>query len=328
MNGKQVVAAMAYLLFFAGAMAAQDFDPNETNTFSIIGRDPATGELGMGVQSKAFAAGNRTITAKGGVAVVAHQSASNPLYGTLAIELIERGMTPQQALDMILRSDEGRDSRQVAVLDFQGRTAAWTSKTESPNWKGHKCGSNYCAQGNTLAGPAVVDDMARAFERTTGPLAERLLAGLDAAQAAGGDVRGVQAAAIVIVKPLAGPAGLTDRVIDIRVDDHKTPLPELRRILNMFRSGQMITEANGKLQAGDLNGALQTATAARDKSPENDNAHVALANVFLKMNRKADALNTLRKAVEINPALKRQLPRNTNFDSINKDPEFLRIVGS
>src|SRR5687768_6843798 len=111
MNRRQVFTAITLVLLSAAAVSAQDFDPNETNTFSIIGRDPATGELGMAVQSKAFAAGNRTITAKGGVAVVAHQSASNPLYGALAVELIERGLTPQQALDMILRSDEGRDSR-------------------------------------------------------------------------------------------------------------------------------------------------------------------------------------------------------------------------
>lgn len=314
------------VLGFAGSFFAQDYDPYELTTFSIIARDPATGELGMGVQSKAFAAGNRAMHAKGGVAIIAHQASANPMYGAIGLQLLQTGMTPQQALDMMLRSDEGRDNRQVSILDIQGRTAAWTGPATS-DWKGHKCGSNYCAQGNILTGPEVVEAIARSFESSSGPLAERLLAALDAAQAAGGDARGMQSGAILVAKPLAGAAGFSDRVIDIRVDDHRTPLAELRRILDLFRSGQMISEANTKLRDGNTAGALETALAARDKSPQNDNAWVALANIYLKTGRKADALDALRRAVELNPANKRQLPRNTNFESLHKDPAFLRIVG-
>ena len=316
-----------FLLILALPATAQEYDPNYLGTYSIIARDPATGELGVGVQSKAFAAGNRAYSAKGGLAVIAHQASSNPMYGELGIRLLQQGMTPQQALDTMLRSDEGKDNRQVAILDFQGRAAAFTG-TGTNDWKGHKCGLNYCAQGNTLTGPEVVDALAKSFESSKGPLAERLLDALDAAQAAGGDARGMQSGAIVIVRALGGAAGYSDRVIDIRVDDHRQPLVELRRILNMLRSGPMITQANNRARGGDLQGALQAANDARAKSPDNDAVYIALANIYLRMNDRAQAFENLRKAVELNPGNKRQLPRNQNFQTVIDDPEFKRITGS
>jgi uncharacterized Ntn-hydrolase superfamily protein len=311
----------------AGGLLAQDFEPDATGTYSIIARDPATGELGMGVQSKAFAAGNRAMTIKGGVAVIAHQAAANPMYGGIGLELLGRGMTPQQALDFMLRSDEGRDTRQVAILDAQGRSAAWTGQGAN-DWKGHSCGTNYCAQGNILTGADVVGAMARSFEASTGPLAERLLSALDAAQAAGGDARGMQSGALVIVSPLAGSGGFSDRVVDIRVDDHRSPLAELRRLLNLVRSGQLITDANRKAGDGQLDAAAEFAQKATQLAPEYDNAWVALASVHLRAGRKPAALDALRRAIELNPANKRQLPRNRNFEALSADPEFRRMTGT
>lgn len=321
------LAALAMLsaLSFSAA-SAQEFDPDAMGTFSIIARDPATGELGMAVQSKAFAAGNRAMTIKGGLAVIAHQASANPMYGALGIELLGRGMTPQQALDFMVRADEGRDNRQVAILDVQGRTAAWTG-TGANDWKGHSCGTNYCAQGNILVGAEVVGAMARSFESSSGPLAERMLAALDAAQAAGGDARGMQSGALVIARPLGGSGGFSDRVIDIRVDDHKTPLVELRRLLNMVRSGQLLSEANRQATQGDLAMAVATAQKACDLSPENDNAWVALASFHLRGGRKPAALDALKRAVDLNPANRRQLPKNRNFESLFSDPAFQQIVG-
>jgi uncharacterized Ntn-hydrolase superfamily protein len=316
-----VLATLALVV----SVSAQDFDPNYTGTYSIIGLDPAAGELGMAVQSKAFAVGNRTVTGKGGLVVVAHQASSNPMYGAMAIQLLQAGMTPKDALDQIVRSDASSERRQVAMIDMQGRTAAWTGGGAS-DWKGHKCGTNYCAQGNTLAGPAVVDDMAKTFETTKGALADRLLAALDAAQKAGGDSRGMQGASITIFKPLAGAAGFSDRMIDLRVDDHRTPLVELRRLLDIYWSGQMITEGNSKLTSGDIAGGMKTLLAARDKSPGNDNAWMALANGYLRAGQKPEALAALKKAIELNPGARRNAQRNTNFTSLREDPEFLRIV--
>jgi uncharacterized Ntn-hydrolase superfamily protein len=315
------------ILLLAPAIPAQQYEPGDEGTFSIIGRDPTTGQLGMAVHSKTIAVGSRTRGGKGGLAVFAHQSASNPMYSTIGIELLEAGFTPQQALDMMLRSDEGRDSRQVAILDAQGRTAAWTSPTIT-DWKGHKCGVNYCAQGNTLTGPEVVDAMAKSFESSspaTAPLAERLLDALDAGQAQGGDRRGVQSASLMILKPRA-IQGFGDRELDLRVDEHRTPFAELRRILNAVRSGEMLSEANQRLTAKDLKGALEKATAAQQKSPTSDSAWVALANVHLQMGQKGEALAALGRAVELNPANKRQLQSNKAFETLYKDPEFVQIV--
>lgn len=303
------------------------YDPDYLATYSIIARDPATGELGMGVQSKAFAAGNRAMHAKGGVAVIAHQASANPMYGAIGIDLIERGYSPQEALDMMVASDEGRDRRQVAILDMHGRTAAW-SGTGASDWKGHRCGQNYCAQGNILVGPEVVDAMAASIESSSGPLAERLMDALDAAQAAGGDARGKQSGAILVVAPRAGSGGFSDRVVDIRVDDHPRPLQELRRVLNLFRSGQMVRNANASLAEDDLEDALATATAARDRSPENDNAWVALAAVQARMEQPGDALESLRRAVELNPGRMRTLPRDRNFESLHDNPDFRQLVGA
>ena len=328
-EGRAVAALLALSLlqsWIPAVGAAQEYDPDYLATYSIIARDPATGELGMGVQSKAFAAGNRAMHAKGGVAVIAHQASANPMYGAIGIDLIERGYSPQEALDMMVASDEGRDRRQVAILDMQGRTAAW-SGTGASDWKGHRCGRDYCAQGNILAGPEVVDAMAASIESSTGPLAERLMDALDAAELAGGDARGKQSGAILVVAPRAGSGGFSDRVVDIRVDDHPRPLEELRRVLNLFRSGQMVRNANASLAEGDLEGALATATAARDRSPENDNAWVALAAAQARMERPGDALESLRRAVELNPGRMRTLPRDQNFASLHENPEFLRLVG-
>ncbi|MGH9387781.1 MAG: DUF1028 domain-containing protein [Vicinamibacterales bacterium] len=307
------------------SVAAQDYPPDHQGTFSIIGRDPATGELGMAVQSKTIAVGARTRSGKGGLAVMAHQSASNPFYGELGIQLLQAGLTPQAALDTMLRADEGRDSRQVAILDIQGRTAAWTSATIT-DWKGHHCGVNYCAQGNTLTGPEVVDAMAKSFESATGPLAERLLEALWAGQQAGGDKRGTESAALWILKPLS-QAGYGDRQLDLRVDESKAPIPELRRILTAVRSQESIGDANRLMTKGDLQGALKIVQDARDKSPEMDIVWVALANIHLRMNAKGEALKEVAKAIDLNPANKRQLPLNPNFKALLDDAEFKRLTG-
>src|ERR1700722_17130250 len=304
------------ILLFAGAAVAQQYEFGEEGTFSIIGRDSSTGELGMAVQSKTIAVGSRTRGGKGGVAIIAHQAGSDPMYSAIGIELLEAGMTPQQALDMMLRSDEGRNSRQVSILDIQGRTASWTGPSNS-DWKGSKCGVNYCAQGNTLAGPGVVDAMAKSFESSSGRLAERLLDALEAGEAEGGDKRGMESTGLLVLKPLA-VQGFGDRELDLRVDDSRNPFVELRRILNAVRSGEMISEANARINAKDLKGALEKAMAAQDKCPTNDNALVSIARIRLEMGQKAEALAAISQAVALNPNNKKQLRLNRNFEGLYK----------
>jgi uncharacterized Ntn-hydrolase superfamily protein len=159
-------------------------------------------------------------------------------------------------------------------------------------------------------------------------LAERILDALDAGQAAGGDARGTQAAALVVAKPLGGSAGFGDRVVDLRVDDHRAPLVELRRLLNLFRSRQLVAEANARLEEKNTAAAAAAAAAARDASPDNDEAWVAFAATELIAGRPARALDALRRAVALNPANKRQLPKNRTFEPLFNDPEFMKLIGS
>lgn len=310
----------------APAATAQEYDPNMLGTYSIIAIDPATGEIGMGVQSKAFGAGNRAVSIKGGLAVVAHQASANPMYASIGFELLQTGMTPQDALDFMLRADEGRNSRQVVILDAKGRSAGWSGPSTN-DWKGHRCGTNYCAQGNILSGPEVVDAMAKSFEASTGPLPERLMAALDAAEAAGGDARGMQSGGLLVTRPLGGSAGFSDRVLDIRVDDHRTPLVELRRLLNLWRSGQVLSEANQQLQAGNVQGALATAGRAVEMAPESDNAWIALAHMRLRAGQTPGVYEALGRAIAINPRARQTLRRNQNFQALHDTPEFRKITG-
>jgi uncharacterized Ntn-hydrolase superfamily protein len=203
-----------------------------TGTYSIVARDPNTGELGVAVQSRAFAVGSRVPHAKAGVGAIATQASTNVSYGVEGLALLEKGVAPEDVVRRLTEADDRRDRRQLAVLDVKGRVKAYTGSGTN-TWAGHIEGENYSAQGNILAGQAVVKDMARAFEQTKGELALRLMAALDAAQAAGGDKRGVQSAAMLVVKPIDGPDRTSDRWIDIRVDDSTNPLGELRRLLDM-----------------------------------------------------------------------------------------------
>jgi len=313
------------------AAQANEVWEEELATFSIIARDPATGELGEVMTSKALAGGNRAVTAKGGVAIIAHQQSANPMYGRLGIELIQMGMSPQDALDFLLRADTNPQSRQVAMLDAQGRTAVWTNGGESAGdpgaWRGHHCGVDYCAQGNSLTGPEVVEAMARTFEAARGTLAERMLEAVEAGQVAGGDARGKQTALVLVVRPLSGSTATNDRVLDFRVDDHPEPLVELRRLMDLSRSGALIQQGNARVAADDVSGALALYLEARDLAPTSDNAWIALANGYLRADRKAEALAALARAIELNPNNGPRLRTNPNFQAIHQDPEFLRLTG-
>jgi uncharacterized Ntn-hydrolase superfamily protein len=340
-------------LSVAGAAGAQDYeydptstvyDPDYLSTFSIIVRDPGTGELGIGVASRVLAVGRNGSTFKGGVGVIVHQMSSDPYYGRIGMEMLDAGLAPQEVMARLVRSDLRSETRQVAILDIDGRTAAFTGggpvglavyshPRDDPEeaWKGHRCGVDYCAQANSMVGPAVVDNMARSFESSGGkPLAERILDAMDAGLAGGGDRRGQQSAALFIVKKLAGAAGYSDVAEDLRVNDHAHPLTELRRLLAVRQSGDIISTANRAFENGDREQAVRKLLDLRDRIPETDAVWIALGSLYLKMNRKADALAAIRRAVELNPANKRKgsggLPRNPSFESLRSDPEWVRIM--
>jgi uncharacterized Ntn-hydrolase superfamily protein len=208
-------------------------------TFSIAGFDPDNGDLGIAVASKFPCVGAVVPWAKAGIGAVATQSWANTSFGPDGLALMEGGASASGALDVLLLADEGRDDRQVGVVDAAGGTATFSGAT-CMDWAGGMTGDGFAAQGNILAGSEVVAELARAFAETEGDLCDRLLAALEAGDAAGGDRRGRQSAALLVVREGGGYEGRNDRYIDLRVDDHADPIVELRRIFEVWDDTMLI----------------------------------------------------------------------------------------
>ena len=227
--------------------------PWPTGTFSILAFDPATGEIGGAVQSRVFSVGNGVLSAEAGVGAAATQAIVDVAYGPRAIALLRQGIAPEQVVKSIWGSDPDprpqdwtKEGRQFAVIDAKGNVYAYTGPKATP-WAGNKScsaqGSHCTAQGNILAGPAVVDSMVAFFERTKGHLAYRLVAALEGGQLAGGDKRGQQSAALVIVKKDGGVWLHNDTVLRLQVDDNPEPIKELRRLVERAATGRQIPRA-------------------------------------------------------------------------------------
>ncbi len=204
-------------------------------TFSIVAVDRETGEIGVAVQSRVVGVGAIVPWARAGVGAVATQALANVRYGPVGLAILELGSTPEQAVEMLTRADPGRGERQVGIVDATGAAATYTGE-DCLDWAGGRVGDGYAVQGNILAGEPVITAMAAAFEESGGVLAERLLAALEAGQAAGGDKRGRQSAALLVVREGWGYAGLNDRFRDLRVDEHPDPIAELRRVYEKHRA--------------------------------------------------------------------------------------------
>ena len=203
-------------------------------TFSIVARDPQAGESGIAVQSKFLAVGAVVPWAKAGVGAIATQSWANTSYGPRGLELLASGLSAQETLAQLIGEDDGRTSRQVGIVGVEGQPATFTGDQCFP-WAGGQVGEHYTCQGNILVGKDTVLAMARTFEQTTGRLCDRLVAALAAGQAAGGDSRGQQSAALLVVRQGGGYGGFNDRFIDLRIDDHPQPINELKRILQLHK---------------------------------------------------------------------------------------------
>ena len=223
---------LAYLLAEVDFLAQPADDRATCNTFSIVAFDPETNEWGIAVASKYLAVGSAVSWAKAGVGAVATQASVNVLLGNAALELMGKGKNAKETLDELIKADSGREIRQIGVVDKNGMTANYTGAKCNP-WAGAKAGKNYTCQGNLLTGPEVLDSMAKGFEETKGSLGARLLFSLAAGEKAGGDKRGKQSAALLVVKPNGGPNSLGDRWLDFRVDDHPNPIDELIRVANL-----------------------------------------------------------------------------------------------
>src|SRR5215469_11109694 len=202
-------------------------------TFSIVGRDPETGDLGIAVQSKFLAVGAVVPWAKAGVGAIATQSYANTAYGPDGLALLAAGKSATEAMQMLTEPDEQREQRQAGIVDAQGRSETYTGPG-CYHWAGGICGPNFAAQGNILVGEATVAALAETFQQAKGLLWHRLVEALAAGQRAGGDSRGQESAALLVVREGGGYGGFNDRMIDLRVDDHPAPIEELTRLLSLY----------------------------------------------------------------------------------------------
>ena len=288
-------------------------------TFSIVARDPATGELGVAVQSHWFSVGSIVPWAESGVGAVATQSFVEPSYGPKGLALMKQGVAPAEALRRLLAADDHPEVRQVAFVDASGKAAAHTGAGCIPG-AGHHVGGGYTTEANLMLTNEVPDAMAKAFEAATGPLAERMLAALDAAQAVGGDIRGKQSAAVLVVRAKPSDKPWTDRLVDLRVEDHPEPLRELRRLLNLHRAYERMNRGDDATAAGKMDEALREYAGAQSMVPDDDEFVFWTAVALVTNGRTDDALPMFAKAFRMNPAWMLLVPRLPGVGQLPKTP--------
>src|SRR5262245_45130412 len=314
-------AVLLATLAAPGAHAA----PPGPSTFSIVAVDPAAGEAGVAVASRFFAVGSVVPFARGGAGAVATQASANTSYGERALDLLARGLGAEEVVKVLTRSDEGRDTRQLGVVAADGDSASYTGGGCNA-WAGGRHGPDYAVQGNILAGEEVVAAMERAFLASKGqPLARRLYTALAAGDAAGGDSRGHQSAALVVARPGGGYNGYTDRAIDVRVDDHADPIGELGRLVGIalvnddWNRGWALFTAKKSAEALPWQ---ERAAAGAEKQPAIlPEVLYDLAVIRLASGDRDGAGKALARAVSLNPKLKAQAAKDHDLDALRPLPQ-------
>jgi len=319
---KRIKITSLIVLMCSGFSFAQQ---RPVHTFSIVARDSTTGELGVAVQSHWFSVGPLVPWAEAGVGAVATQSFVDPAYGPLGLELMRAGKTAKQALDGILASDGAPDVRQVAMVDAHGNVAAHTGAKSIPD-AGHIEGEQFTVEANLMLNDNVWPAMARAYRESRGDLAERMLAALDAAQSVGGDIRGKQSAAILIVtgKPTGKP--WADRTMDLRVEDSPDPLKELRRLVNIHRAYQHEDAGDLAVEKHDVEGALREYGAAERMIPENLEMKYWHAVALVNVGRIDESLPIFKSVFEADGHWVEHTPRLPKVDLLKVDDQGLQKI--
>jgi len=310
---KKTFLLLCFFITFR-VLFAQTFKTDEpfAHTFSIVARDTATGEIGVAVQSHWFSVGTSVTWAEAGVGAVATQSFTNKSFGIRGLNLLKTGLTAQQALDSLLKDDEGRDVRQVAIIDNNGNVATHTGKG-CIDYAGHIKGNNFSVQSNMMLTNKVPSSMADAFEKSKGkPLADRLITALEAGQKAGGDIRGRQSAAIIIVPGKSQGKPWDERTVDLRVDDNPDPIKELRRLYNVQVAYQHMNNGDLAVEKNNMTLAMNEYNAAMKMFPQNLEMQYWTA-ITLANNKQVDkALPILKKVFDKDAnwkELTRRLPK-------------------
>jgi uncharacterized Ntn-hydrolase superfamily protein len=292
-----------------------------------VARDPATGELGVAVQSHWFSVGPIVPWAEAGVGAVATQSCVDPSYGKNGLELMRAGKSAPDVLKVLLEKDEGREVRQVAMIDAQGRVDAWTGKNDIQA-AGHIVGKNFSVQANLMLNDKVWPAMARAFESAKGDLADRMLAALDAAQAVGGDIRGRQSAALIVVTGKPTGQVWKDRTFDLRVDDSPQPLVELRRLVRLQRAYNHMNAGDLAVEKKDNEGALREYGAAEKLVPNNAEMIYWHAVALVNMGRVEESLPLFRKVFAMDRNWITLTPRLPKSGLLPDDPKLIQRIVS
>jgi uncharacterized Ntn-hydrolase superfamily protein len=300
-------------------------DRSLVSTFSIVASDPETGELGVAVASRFFAVGSVVPWARADVGAVATQSFANTSFGWRGIELLEKGLTPQEAVDVLSRHDDNPTRRQLGIVAPDGSSFTYTGENCIP-WAGGRSGPHYAIQGNILASEEVVSSMEKTFLQTGGTLADRLYAALLAGDAAGGDARGKQSAALLVVKKEAGYGGYNDRAIDIRVDDHAQPFEELGRLLEFAQMNYSWNVGWTLFTQKRYGEALPPMERTAALAPENGEVLYDLAVIRLAAGKEQDALQALEKAVTLNSKLKKQAMEDDDLAALRGNAAFESLL--
>jgi len=295
------------------------------HTYSIVARDPGTGDLGVAVQSHWFSVGSAVPWAEPGVGAVATQSFTEPSYGPLGLALMKAGKSAPEALRALLAADGDREVRQVAMVDAQGRAAAHTG-AKCIQAAGQEVGEGFTVEANLMDQATVWPAMARAFRSAQGDLADRMLAALRAAQAEGGDIRGRQSAALLIVKGKASGQPWNDRLFDLRVEDSPDPLRELDRLVRLRRAYRYMDEGDGFVTAGKWGEAKSAYEAAARLAPGIWEMPFWQAVALASGGRRDEALPLFKRVFAAEPFWKRLVPRLAEVDQLPKDPGLLKAI--
>ena len=298
------------------------------HTYSIVARDPRTGELGVAVQSHWFSVGATVAWAKAGVGAVATQSFVEPAYGPLGLQLMEAGKTAPQALKALLTTDAHTDVRQVAMVDARGHVAVHTG-AHAIIAHCQITGDGFSVQANLMERETVCAAMAKAYQETKGDLAARLMAALKAAQGEGGDIRGQQSAALIVVSGRRTGTPWAERIFDLRVEDSADPLAELERLLTVARAYREMDQGDAAMTRGDMAAALAHYARAESLAPDNHEMVFWHAATLAANGRVEEALPLFAKAYRMWPKWRKLVPRLPKSGLLPDDPQLIaRIVAA
>lgn len=295
------------------------------HTYSIVAFDTATGEIGCAVQSHWFSVGSIVLWAEAGVGAICTQSFVNPGFGPRGLELLKAGASPQQAVEILTGSDEARAYRQLAIIDAEGNTAAFTGES-CIQAAGHINKKNYSVQANLMENSTVWSAMEKAFLAAEGSLADRMMSALEAAEAEGGDIRGKQSAAILVVKGEGTGEVWKDRLVDLRVEDHPEPLKEMRRLLTVHKAYSHMNAGDHAIETGDEEGALREYGSAMDIMPGNLEMKYWTAVSLVNLNKVDEALPLFKTVFAGDKRWRELTPRLRDNGLLNVSDQVLKKI--